>query len=39
MYKAKNNFFKVGLVGTLNLYPRVHDKMQKPRDESDLSRL
>ena len=39
LYKAKNNFFKAYLVGTLNLCLRVPDKVQKTRGESDPSRL
>ena len=39
LYKAKKNFFKICLVGTLNLCLRVPEKKQKTRDESDLSRL
>ena len=39
LYKAKKKFFKVCLVGTLNLCLRVPEKMQKTRDESDPSRL
>ena len=35
----KNNFFKVCLVGTLNLCLKMPKKMQKTRDESDHSRL
>ena len=36
---AKKKFFKVCLVGTLNLSLKVPKKMQKTRDESDHSRL
>ena len=39
LYKAKKNFFKICLVGTLNLCLRVPEKKQKTRDESDPSRL
>ena len=35
----EKNFFKVCLVGTLNLCLKVPKKMQKTRDESDQSRL
>ena len=35
----KKNFFKVCLVGTLNLCLKVPEKMQKTRDESDHSKL
>ena len=38
-YMAKKNFFKVCLVGTLNLCLRVPDKIKKTRGESDPSRL
>ena len=35
----KKNFFKVCLVGTLNLCLKIPKKMQKTRDEPDHSRL
>ena len=37
--KAEKKFFKVCLVGTLNLCLKMPKKMQKTRDESDHSRL
>ena len=38
-HMAKKNFFKVCLVGTLNLCLRLPDKMEKTRGESDSSKL
>ena len=38
-YMAKKNFFKVCLVGTLNLCLNMPKKKQKTRNESDHSRL
>ena len=39
LLKGQKNFFKVCLVGTLNLCLKVPEKMQKNRDESDHSGL
>ena len=39
LYNARKNFFKVCLVGTLNLCLKVPEKMPKNRDESDHSRV
>ena len=37
--RPKKNFFKVWVVGTLNLCLKVPKKMQNTRDESDHSKL
>ena len=37
--KGQKKFFKVCLVGTLNLCLKEPEKMQKTRDESDHSEL